>query len=310
MESKNFNEVLKAREAAAAAAGTSEESDHIALDDTQRVKVLSPGRLVFNRFIRNKLAIVGSAILIFMFMFSFLFPLFYKYGQTDIFYKYDSLMTNYASASERDSYTSYPVDPDHIINSRVKNMITSYINDMEEAGVSKQEISDEESGLVYNLNKLGDNVYELTGVVTDNVGSLTGFVQAASFNAKNGKSVMAEGFEENAAFDKAASKAVEAGETGFEYGGTVYSLSSAGKKGLYKIFDLSGSVLEMADGSEADEALREAVLENIDSADFTYNDVKYSVEKTSADKYSLLTYGDAAPLMVSSTFVYYLCVLP
>ncbi len=45
---------------------------HMALDDARRIKVLSPSMLVFKRFIRNKLAITGSIILIFMFMFAFL----------------------------------------------------------------------------------------------------------------------------------------------------------------------------------------------------------------------------------------------
>ncbi len=43
------------------------------LDDARRVKVLSPGMLVFKRFIRNSLAVVGFVILLFMFIFSFLF---------------------------------------------------------------------------------------------------------------------------------------------------------------------------------------------------------------------------------------------
>ena len=120
MENKNFNEVLKAREAAEQQNKTQEDTEYVALDDTQRVKVLSPGRLVFNRFKRNKLAIVGTAILAFMFLFSFLCPVFYSYGQTDIFYKYDTMMTNYASAAKRDSYTSYQVDPDHQVNSKIK----------------------------------------------------------------------------------------------------------------------------------------------------------------------------------------------
>ncbi len=79
MDKKNFNEVLKQQEQAEEKLMQDKqgEESEMALDDTQRVKVLSPGRLVFNRFIRNKLAIVGSVILIFMFVFSFLCPLLY-----------------------------------------------------------------------------------------------------------------------------------------------------------------------------------------------------------------------------------------
>ena len=44
-----------------------EENEHIstsnALSDEQRVKVMSPSQLVFKRFIRNKLAVIGFVIL-------------------------------------------------------------------------------------------------------------------------------------------------------------------------------------------------------------------------------------------------------
>jgi len=53
--------------------------DEMALDDARRVKVLSPGMLVFKRFIRNKLAVAGLVIIVFMFLFAFcgthIFPL-------------------------------------------------------------------------------------------------------------------------------------------------------------------------------------------------------------------------------------------
>ena len=65
--SKDFNEVLKQREL-----NETKKEDTMSLDSTERIKVLSPGQLVFKRFITNKLAIVGSVILIFMFTFSFL----------------------------------------------------------------------------------------------------------------------------------------------------------------------------------------------------------------------------------------------
>ena len=58
-------------------------TEKLALDDARRVKVLSPSMMVFKRFIRNKLAIIGFIILVVMFTFSFLGPLFspYEVGQ-------------------------------------------------------------------------------------------------------------------------------------------------------------------------------------------------------------------------------------
>ena len=59
----------------------------MALDDARRVKVLSPGMLVFKRFIRNKLAVIGIVILVVMFLFSFVGPLFSPYERAQIFTK-------------------------------------------------------------------------------------------------------------------------------------------------------------------------------------------------------------------------------
>ncbi len=47
---------------------------------TERAKVLSPGMTVVKRFFRSKLSVIGLAILIFLFAFSFLGPLFSKWG--------------------------------------------------------------------------------------------------------------------------------------------------------------------------------------------------------------------------------------
>lgn len=46
--------------------------EHYSLNDDRRVKVLSPGALVAKRFFRNRLAVVGLSILVFMFVFSFI----------------------------------------------------------------------------------------------------------------------------------------------------------------------------------------------------------------------------------------------
>lgn len=49
------------------------------------VKILSPGRLVMRRFFRSHLSIVGLGMLIFLFMFCFIGPLFSPYGETETF---------------------------------------------------------------------------------------------------------------------------------------------------------------------------------------------------------------------------------
>ncbi len=74
-----------------------EEEMH--LDDARRIKVLSPGMLVFKRFIRNSLAVVGFGILFFMFTFAFLGPLFSPYSQTQVFKGIGSMSKDYAGAT-------------------------------------------------------------------------------------------------------------------------------------------------------------------------------------------------------------------
>jgi peptide/nickel transport system permease protein len=76
---------------------TNNEEMH--LDDARRVKVLSPGMMVFKRFIRNSLAVVGFAILLFMFTFAFLGPLFSPYEQTQVFKGEDTMSKDYAGAT-------------------------------------------------------------------------------------------------------------------------------------------------------------------------------------------------------------------
>lgn len=74
------------------------DGEEMSLDDARRIKVLSPGMLVFKRFIRNKLAVVGFVIILLMFIFSFIGPLFSPYGQTQVFVGMGSMSKDYAGA--------------------------------------------------------------------------------------------------------------------------------------------------------------------------------------------------------------------
>lgn len=75
-----------------------EIEEEMTLDDARRVKVLSPGMLVFKRFIRNKLAVVGFGILVFMFTFAFIGPLFSPYTQTEAFTGLGTMSKDFAGA--------------------------------------------------------------------------------------------------------------------------------------------------------------------------------------------------------------------
>lgn len=77
----------------------SDGQEEMHLDDTRRIKSLSPGMLVFKRFIRNSLAVIGFGILLFMFVFSFLGPILSPYGQTQVFKGLGSMPKDYAGAT-------------------------------------------------------------------------------------------------------------------------------------------------------------------------------------------------------------------
>ncbi|HOG77038.1 MAG: ABC transporter permease [Anaerolineaceae bacterium] len=73
-------------------------NEPMALDDARRIKVLSPGMLVFKRFIRNKLAVIGLVIITFMFLFAFVGPLFSPYTQAQVFKGIGSMSKEFAGA--------------------------------------------------------------------------------------------------------------------------------------------------------------------------------------------------------------------
>ena len=164
--SYNLNEVLKAKEAAEQNK-KSVENEEIHLDDVSRVKVLSPGRQVFKRFIRNRLAVFGSVVLIFMFAFSFLGPLFYAHGQTEIFYKYNNQNVNYALAKENSAYNGYVVNDAVELDSKVVTAMNSNIKSMIEEGKDYLLVEGETGN--FEINRLGDEIYTLSGREMDEV---------------------------------------------------------------------------------------------------------------------------------------------
>ena len=73
-------------------------AEEMQIDDIRRVKVISPGMLVFKRFIRNRLAVTGFCILAFMFIFSFIGPLLSPYTQTQVFKGVGTMSKDFAGA--------------------------------------------------------------------------------------------------------------------------------------------------------------------------------------------------------------------
>ena len=89
---KNVNEEVKND------ANSSQEQ--YSLNDDRRVKVLSPGAMVAKRFFRNRLAVTGLVILVFMFLFSFVGGAISPYGEGEQFYRVELHSKEYAAVIE------------------------------------------------------------------------------------------------------------------------------------------------------------------------------------------------------------------
>ncbi len=86
------NETLKT-------SGNSEQENY-SLNDDRRVKTLSPGALVLRRFMRNRVAVTGLSILIFMAIFSFIGGLITPYKEDQLFYSTKAQKKQYAAVKE------------------------------------------------------------------------------------------------------------------------------------------------------------------------------------------------------------------
>lgn len=297
MAVKNFNDVLKQREAeekARLAAAHGGEAD-LKLDDARRVKVLSPGRLVFKRFIRNKLAIAGSVVLIAMFLFAYICPIFYPYTQTQIFYKFDDLVVDYASASRRIELTNYVVDESLTVPAGVKSMLNSYASQLEKAG---DQLALEDGA--YTLEKLGDSIYALYAGGSETVATFGGVHKMGTYNPV-GKTFSDTSVSEG--FLTALSAMRDSGS--FTYEGVTYDVKRVSKVALDVYSDYTG-VLRAAEGAQVDlDALSAALgAEPQDGQTIQLGDQTYRVSAAGEGEYRIGLVGGMELALISSNYVF------
>ena len=293
--SYNLNEVLKAKEAAEQN-NTPIENEEIHLDDVSRVKVLSPGRQVFKRFIRNRLAVFGSVVLIFMFAFSFLGPLFYAHGQTEIFYKYNNQNVNYALAKENSAYNGYVVNDSVELDSKVVTAMNSNIKSMIEEGKDYLLVEGETGN--FEINRLGDEIYTLSGREMDEVCTAgTSTVTIGTYDSV-GKKLKFSGEEIEGLEDAAKACKGKSGE--FKFGGETYSY----KKGSGKSYTITKTSdgINYAEGSlgEEFEAAMLAAIESEAKA-FSFGGVNYTILKKDETSH-VYTSGEPSMAMVYTRF--------
>ena len=183
------------------------------LDDERRVRVLSPGMLVFKRFVRNKLAITGLAILIVMFAFSFLGGLISPYSQSQVFKHDEEIMKEYATCMMSNDLR-YTIREGADFSETARAQAT--------LAITKEQSSFTSGDKTYSLVKEGEDFYTF--------GDALQIAQTKSLAGKFSLSaVEATGFVPSAEFTAAAQAAVEAKAAQFEADGTIYTLVNEGK---------------------------------------------------------------------------------
>lgn len=197
--------------------------EQLSLDDGRRVRVLSPGMMVFKRFIRNKLAIVGICTLIFMFAFSFLGGVISPYRQDQVFYKVDAANKEYASAVVNSDYRFTPVQ-----GKTLSTMARATFNSQVKA-TGKEEAAFTAEGVTYTATRLDDGFYVITA--GEDIGTVTALGKIVDVKADPGKEISAE-------VSAAATRAMQASQSSFEAEGAAYTLTrSVGKS--YKLSSMA-----------------------------------------------------------------------
>ncbi len=150
---------------------SSHSAEHaVSLDDVSRVKVLSPTRQVAKRFMRNRLAVFGLVSILVLFVFCFIGPVFYAYGQKETFYKYDTINIKLGVATESTSFTGYTVDSSIKVETSANSYMTTNIKTMQSAGLDDY-IAIYDDGNAYEITMEGENVYTLGQRKADKVAS-------------------------------------------------------------------------------------------------------------------------------------------
>ena len=177
------------------------------LDDSRRIKVLSPGMMVFKRFIRNKLAVIGLVILFFMFTFSFIGPLISPHGQTEVFTGVSTMSKEFAGATYNEELRYTVAEGKKFAGAERAAFLLAF---------GKNKLTFPAGEKSYSYIKEGDSFYrinELTPVV-EILGKINRLLtdQALPENLK-------------ATYEKA----ITAGETEFVLDGVSYSIYKEGK---------------------------------------------------------------------------------
>ena len=267
MASYDLNQVLKNRKA-------TQNSGTMALDDISRVKVLSPG------------------------MFSFVGPLFYPYGQKEIFYTFNSQNVNYALAKENTGYNGYDVDSSLSVERGILNAMNSNIKKMTTSG--SKEMAVVGSGGGYLIREEAPNIYSLSVQELEKVCSIGSSEVKVGTYSMIGKKFDFEGEEIPGLADAAASN-IKGAQGSFEADGAEYSFVKGEKPKTYDVFTQADGIrYEGAQpGGDFEDALNEAVQAGADS--FESGGSSYVLSKNGAS-HDVFSAGESSVAKVYTNY--------
>lgn len=121
---------------------TEKQGEEYSLNDDRRVKTLSPGAMVVQRFFRNRLAVIGLIMLIFMFVFSFLGGVIMPYQEDQQFYRYDEQLKEYCGVTKNNTIRYASADGQEFGSIAQAAFMLAY---------NKEETSFESGGAAYEI---------------------------------------------------------------------------------------------------------------------------------------------------------------
>jgi peptide/nickel transport system permease protein len=186
-------------------------SEDNSLSNVQRVKVLSPGMLVIKRFLRNRLAIIGFIIILFMFIFSFIGGFFSPYDETQVFKHIGTMSKEYVSLSLNEQYR-YTSSDENVYNS---NMHSKFI-----LAKNKDETNFIFDDIKYHISEEGKDFYSVFRL--EPIAKITCFRNILSVN-------LYDGIEMPEEINNYIKTAIEQGETYFKYNSKIYVLDKDGR---------------------------------------------------------------------------------
>lgn len=252
---------------------TKKKDNHVstskALDDEQRVKILSPGMLVAKRFFRNKLAVAGLVILVAMFIFSFIGGMVSPYGESQVFRKTDHVWKDYAGATYNKSYIFETANGAEFPAQGQQKFILA---------TNKGNDSFEANGVTYGLEQKGEDYWAIYS--SESVATVLTLKGKSTYKQAGNTEVtdeIKEGYEEAVAND----------ENTFEVDGITYTIEKAGRENQITISGEVAFATKKVFSAAAKDAdlgfqFKQAVLDAIEAGEtsFEYDGAKYELNTT------------------------------